>query len=137
MRHETLIRVRYAETDQMRYLYYGRYAEYFEVGRVEMLRSIGLTYKQMEEEWGVMMPVVSMEVRYLRPAFYDDLLTVRTELRALPDKFITFHVEIFNEAKKLINAGKVKLCFWDNQQNKTILAPDPLMERLIPFFEKT
>ena len=128
-------RVRYGETDQMGYLYYGNYAQYYEIGRVEMLRSLGLTYKEMEEEQGVMMPVLSLQMRYVRPAFYDELLTIRTTLRRLPDQFITFHVEIFNEKNKLINGGSVRLCFVDKERNKSISAPDNLIDKLRPFFE--
>ena len=128
-------RVRYGETDQMGYLYYGNYAQYYEIGRVEMLRSLGLTYKEMEEEQGVMMPVLSLQMRYVRPAFYDELLTIRTTLRRLPDHFITFHVEIFNEKNKLINGGSVRLCFVDKKSNKSIFTPDNLIDKLRPFFE--
>lgn len=133
--HDFQKRVRYGETDQMGYLYYGNYAQYYEIGRVEMLRSLGLTYKSMEEELGVMMPVLSLQMRYVRPAFYDELLTIRTTLRQLPDQFITFHVELYNEKNKLVNGGSVKLCFVDKKSNKTIGAPAYLIEKLRPFFE--
>ncbi len=128
-------RVRYGETDQMKYLYYGNYAQYYEIGRVEMLRSLGLTYREMEEEHGIGMPVVHLEVRYIRPAFYDELLTIRTALRELPDKFIKFHMEIFNEKSKLINGGSVKLCFVNYETGKTIPAPEFLLKKLRPHFE--
>ncbi|MFN4257142.1 MAG: acyl-CoA thioesterase, partial [Saprospiraceae bacterium] len=95
--HETQIRVRYGETDQMGYLYYGNYASYFEVGRVETIRSLGVSYKELEEVHGIWLPVVSLEQKFVRPAFYDDLLTVRSEIREVPDTHITFHVEVFNE----------------------------------------
>lgn len=130
-------RVRYGETDQMGYLYYGNYAQYYEIGRVEMLRSLGLTYKEMEQEHGIWMPVVSMEMRFVRPGFYDELLTIRTTLRQLPEKFITFHVEIFNEKSKLINGGSVKLCFLEAKSGQTISAPEFLLAKLRPHFEKT
>jgi acyl-CoA thioester hydrolase len=133
--HDFQKRVRYGETDQMGYLYYGNYAQYYEIGRVEMLRSLGLTYKAMEEELGVMMPVLALQMRYVRPAFYDELLTIRTALRRLPDQFITFHVEIYNEKNKLVNGGSVRLCFVDKTSNKTIDAPVYLIEKLRPFFE--
>lgn len=133
---ETQIRVRYGETDQMGYLYYGNYAEYFEVGRVETIRSLGLTYKALEDVYGIWLPVVSLEMRFVRPAYYDDLLTVRSEIRELPDNHITFHVEIFNEQKKLVNAGRVRLCFFDAKAKKVVQAPEYLMEKLRPFFER-
>ena len=119
----------------MGYLYYGNYAQYYEIGRVEMLRSLGLTYKAMEEEWGTMMPVLSLQMRYVRPAYYDELLTIRTTLRRLPDQFITFHVEIFNEKNKLVNGGNVRLCFIDIKSKQAVPTPDYLIEKLRPFFE--
>ncbi|MEL7122159.1 MAG: thioesterase family protein [Bacteroidota bacterium] len=134
--HEHQKRVRYGETDQMGYLYYGNYAQYYEIGRVEMLRSLGFTYKNMEETLKVMMPVVSLNVRYLRPAYYDDLLTIKTTLKELPGKYITFHMEILNENNKLINGGTVKLCFVDMNTKQTVIAPEILLEKLRPFFEK-
>ncbi len=131
---ETQIRVRYGETDQMGYLYYGNYAEYFEVGRVETIRSLGLTYKELEEVHGIWLPVVSLEMRFVRPAYYDDLLTVRSEIRELPDEHITFHVTLFNERKKLVNAGRVRLCFFDANTKKVVQAPEHLLEKLRPHF---
>jgi acyl-CoA thioester hydrolase len=134
--HEFQKRVRYGETDQMGYLYYGNYAQYYEIGRVEMLRASGLTYREMEQERGVLMPVVSLQMRYVRPAYYDEMLTIRTTLRKLPEKFITFEVEIFNENRKLVNGGSVRLCFVDSNSGKTITAPEFLLEKLRTHFEK-
>src|ERR1700754_3800053 len=95
---ETTIRVRYAETDQMNVVYYGNYAQYFEVGRVESIRNLGVSYKDIEAS-GVIMPVVEMHVRYLRSARYDDLLTIKTTLRELPsDHKIEFHQEVLDES---------------------------------------
>jgi acyl-CoA thioester hydrolase len=128
-------RVRYGETDKMGYLYYGHYAQYYEIGRVEMLRSLGLTYKAMEEEHGIIMPVLTLQQRFVRPARYDELLNIRTTLRKLPDKFIVFHVEIFNERGKLVNGGSVKLCFVDTKSNKTVRAPEHLLQKLRPYFD--
>lgn len=132
--HEIQLRVRYGETDQMGYLYYGNYAQYFEVGRVELIRSLGLTYKELEEVHGIWLPVVSLEMRFVRPAYYDELLTVRSALRERPDEHITFHVEVFNERKKLVNAGRVRLCFFDSRTKKVVPAPEYLLEKLQPFF---
>ena len=134
---ETQIRVRYGETDQMGYLYYGNYAQYYEVGRAEMIRSVGLTYASMEKEHGTLMPVMSLNMRFVRPALYDELMTVKTTLRELPGSTITFHHEIFNEKKKLVNGGSVKLCFVDATSNKSIKAPEFLLEKLRPFFGAT
>jgi acyl-CoA thioester hydrolase len=132
--HEFQKRVRYGETDQMGYLYYGNYAQYYEIGRVEMLRSLGLTYKSMEEEQGILMPVVSLQMRFVRPAHYDELLTIKTTLRKFPDQFITFQVELFNEKNKLVNGGSVRLCFVEKASNRPIPAPNYLLEKLKPYF---
>ncbi len=133
--HETQIRVRYGETDQMGYLYYGHYAQYYEVGRVETIRSLGLSYKELEDVHGIWLPVMSLDMRFVRPAYYDDLLTVRTEIRRLPDEYIIFHVEIKNEQRKLVNAGRVRLCFFDAKSKKVVSAPEFLLERLRPYFK--
>jgi acyl-CoA thioester hydrolase len=132
--HSTQIRVRYGETDQMGYLYYGNYAEYFEVGRVELIRSLGLTYKDMEEIHGIWLPVVSLEQKFVRPAYYDELLTIKTEIRVKPEAFIVFHVTIFNEKNKIVNNGRVRLCFFDAKSKKTINAPLFLTEKLEEYF---
>lgn len=132
--NEISLRVRYGETDQMGYLYYGNYAEYYEVGRVETIRSLGMTYKELEEVHGIWLPVVSLESRFIRPAYYDDLLLLRTEIRRLPDQYITFHTEIFNERRKLVNTGRVRLCFFEAKSKKVAPAPEMLLERLRGYF---
>lgn len=132
--YDTQVRVRYGETDQMGYLYYGHYPQYYEVGRAEMIRSLGTSYKEMETEFGIMMPVMSLQMRYVRPALYDELLTIRTVLRQLPESTITFHHEIFNEKKKLVNGGSVKLCFVDMKTGKTVPPPQYLIDKLAPHF---
>lgn len=132
--HDYHKRVRYGETDQMGYLYYGHYPAYYEIGRVEMLRSLGLTYRALEDEHRVMMPVMSLQMRFVRPARYDELLTIRTTLRKMPDRFVTFHVDIFNEKNKLVNGGSVKLCFVDMDTNKTVPVPAVLGSKLESFF---
>jgi acyl-CoA thioester hydrolase len=133
--HEMSIRVRYGETDQMGYLYYGHYAAYFEVGRVEALRSLGLSYRELEEKSGIMMPVMNMQVRYLRPGFYDELLRLQTSIRKLPEHDITFHYEVFNEKDELINAASVKLCFILAADRITVPVPRSIVEALNPYFE--
>jgi len=133
-RHETTIRVRYAETDQMNVVYYGNYAQYFEVGRVEAIRSLGMSYKSLEEK-GVLLPVVELNIRYLRSAHYDDLLTIRSEVRELPsDHRITFYQEVFSEEGKLLTTGTVLLYFLDAGTRKRVTIPGELKERLTPFF---
>src|SRR5437868_5940413 len=132
--HSTTVRVRYAETDQMDIVYYGNYAQYFEVGRVECIRALGFTYKRMEE-MGIHMPVVHMDVRYLRPAHYDDLVTIKTMLKELPEGHeIVFHQEVYNENNKLLTIGRVTLYFINSQTNKRAGMPDELKQALAPFF---
>ena len=130
----TQIRVRYAETDQMGVVYYGNYAQYFEVGRVEAIRHLGFSYKKMEEQ-GIMLPVTELNVKYLRSAKYDDLLTINTTIRTLPtDHKIVFHVEVYNEAKKLLTAGAVTLFFLETSTWKKSKMPDEMYRALLPYF---
>ncbi len=131
----TQIRVRYGETDQMGYLYYGFYSLYYEQGRAEAIRQLGFTYKQLEAE-GVLMPVVEMNAQYHRPALYDDLVTVKTSLRTLDKNspYVCFYSNLYNEAGKLLNEGKVTLVFFDPATRKKIPMPDVLYHKLAPFF---
>jgi len=132
---ETQIRVRYGETDQMGYLYYGFYALYYEQGRAEAIRQLGFTYRELEEA-GVMMPVVEMNAKYFRPALYDDLVTVKTSLKILDrtSPQIQFHSNLYNEAGKLLNEGVVTLVFFDPVTKRKIPMPDILFEKLEPYF---
>lgn len=128
------IRVRYAETDQMNVVYHANYATYFEVARTESIRKLGFTYREMEA-MGIEMPVTEITMTYLRPARYDDLLTVETVLRELPDNHvISFHQEIFNEKKKLITSGKVTLFFLDRVTKKRTVMPEILRDKLKAYF---
>ncbi|MBX2906467.1 MAG: acyl-CoA thioesterase [Taibaiella sp.] len=131
----TQIRVRYGETDQMGYLYYGNYALYYEVGRAEAIRQLGFTYRQLEE-MGVMMPVTELNSRYFRPALYDDLITVKTILKELNGgSRIQFHSELYNEKEELLNKGVTTLAFYSPAEKKTIDMPAELYSRLAPFFQ--
>ncbi|MBI1227269.1 MAG: YbgC/FadM family acyl-CoA thioesterase [Bacteroidetes bacterium] len=130
-------RVRYSEIDQMGYLYHGRYVDYYEIGRCEMLRALGMTYQEMEEKYRVMLPVASLEMRYVRPARYDEMLTIRTTLREMPtDKHMVFYVEVINEAKKIVNGGRVRLVFVDMNTMRPIPAPTFFTGLLQPFFQE-
>jgi len=130
----THIRVRYGETDQMGYLYYGNYALYYEVGRAEAIRQLGFTYRQLEE-MGVMMPVVSLNAQYLRPALYDDLVTINTILKELPDgSKIEFYSELYNEQGQLLNKGVTTLVFYNMSEKKKVPMPIELKDKLTPFF---
>ena len=132
----TQIRVRYGETDQMGYLYYGNYALYYEVGRAEAIRQLGYTYRQLEE-MGIMMPVAELNVQYFRPALYDDLITVKTLLKELPGgPKIQFHSELYNEEGLLLNKGVTTLVFYDPKEKKKTNMPPELFDRLAPFFKK-
>ena len=131
---EFQIRVRYGETDQMNVVYHANYITYFEVARTESIRELGFTYREMEA-MGVEMPVTEIIIRYLRPAHYDDLLTVKTQLRTLPEKHhIDFYQEIFNEYGKLITSGKVTLFFLDKETKKRSKMPDILRDKLALYF---
>ncbi len=130
----TQIRVRYAETDQMNVVYYGNYAQYFEIGRVESIRALGFTYKQMEGE-GVIMPVVELHTRFLRPATYDELLTIQTQIRALPTSYhIEFFQDVFNEENKILAAGRVVLYFLQKETWKRVNIPQDLQNALTKYF---
>ncbi len=127
-------RVLYGETDKMGYLYYGNYASYYETGRVESMRSIGLVYKELEDK-GIIMPVLDMSVKYLKPAFYDDLLTIKTILPEFPDGFkLYFQYEIFNQHNQLLNTGDSTLIFFDAKIRKPIQAEEVLEGKLDAFF---
>ena len=134
---ETHIRVRYAETDQMNVVYYGNYAQYFEVARAESIRNLGFTYKEMEAA-GVIMPVVEMQTKFLRPAHYDDLLTIKTILKELPvDHRIFFEHEVFNQDKKLLTLGKVTLYFVKMGSFERTNMPEGLRQLLQSFFPES
>ena len=130
---ETQIRVRYAETDQMGYVYYGNYAMYFEVARVEAMRSSGYSYKEMEDE-GVMMPVLESNIRYLKPGKYDELLTVRTKIPEIPSVRIRFEYEVFNEQSELITEGWTTLTFLKKENHRPTRPPQNLLALLKPYF---
>jgi len=126
-------RVTYAETDKMGYLYYGRYADYYETGRVEALRALGFVYKEMEDT-GIMMPVLDMQTKYKKPAFYDELLEIKTVMTELPSVRIRFEYEIYNPEKKLLNQGQTTLVFYDMEKKRPCECPEDLKEKLRAFF---
>lgn len=132
--HITKIRVRYGETDQMGYMYYGNYAEFYEVGRVEMLRSLGLTYSGMEQS-GIMMPVLELKCKYLKPALYDEEISVKVIMDKMPGIRIHFRYELRNEKGELINTGETLLVFINMQTNRPSLPSKDFIEKLLPFFE--
>ena len=121
------LRTRYAETDQMGVVYYGNYPQYLELGRVEWLRAIGLTYKEMEAE-GIMMPVVSLRIQYKKPALYDELITIRTKLKDLPSTKIEFDYEILNEKGELLSTANTILVFVDAKTFRPIRCPEKVLD---------
>lgn len=131
---QTNIRVHYALTDQMGMVYHGNYAQFYEIGRTESIRALGFTYKDIEA-MGIVMPVVDIHSRFLRPARYDDLITVTTSLRDLPIHHkIVFHSEIFNQDGLLLNTGVVTLYFMQANGMKRVDMPGPLKEKIIKYF---
>lgn len=115
-------------------VYHGNYAQFYEIGRTEALRHLGLTYKSIEA-LGIIMPVIEIHTRFLRPAVYDDLITVVTTLKEIPVHYkIIFHSEIFNEKNQLLNAGDVTLYFMDSKTMKRCEMPAVIREKLVKYF---
>lgn len=130
---ETQIRVRYAETDQMGYVYYGNYAMYFEVARVESLRAAGFSYKQMEDD-GVIMPVLELHTQFVRPGKYDELLTIRTTIPEMPGVRIRFEYEVVNQRRETITKGWTTLTFLNKDSHRPCRPPQYLLDLLKPYF---
>ena len=128
-KHNCQIRIRYSETDQMGYCYYGNYAQFFEIGRVETLRAIGLSYKLLENQ-GIMLPVLDLNIKYLKPALYDDLIRIQTSINKIPTVRIEFDYEIFNEANELLTTGSTSLVFINSKTMKPMKAPAELIEKI-------
>jgi acyl-CoA thioester hydrolase len=129
---ETQIRVRYGETDRMGYVYYGNYAEYYEVGRVEALRALGWNYREMEDS-GILLPVYSFSIRYFKPAFYDDLLTVKTMIEEQPGTRLQFKYEITNAKGEKLNEGETTLVFISAETKRPCMAPEGFVKALQPY----
>jgi len=134
-KHETKVRVRYGETDQMGYLYYGNYALYYEVGRAEAIRDLGITYRDLEEIHFIKMPVLYLESKFLAPAHYDEEITVETIIKELPTKMIRFDHKVYNPQGQLLNKGVVKLFFVDMNTNKRVSTPAYVGDKIAPYFE--
>ena len=130
---ETLIRVRYGETDRMGYMYYGHYPEYFEVSRTEMIRSLGLSYKEIEDQ-GIILPVKSLNVSYKVPALYDEVLTVKSILRILPVVKLDIDYEIYNDKKQLVCTGNTVLAFVDIKTRRPRRAPEYFINAVKKYF---
>lgn len=132
--HDFQKRIRYGETDQMGYLYYGNYALLYEIGRSEAIRNLGISYQQMESEHRIMMPVLEVQSRYMKPLRYDERVTIRTLLPEMPTKLIQFHHEIYNDDMILCHRAQVKLCFIDMRTNKMISTPSILTDLLVTYY---
>jgi acyl-CoA thioester hydrolase len=126
---EVNIRVRYAETDQMGYCYYGNYATYYEVARVEALRKLGVNYKEMED-CNYQMPVLDFNIKYIKPAFYDQEITVICKIESLPKVRIKFDYESYNQKKEMINFGSTTLVFINKITKKPVHCPSSLLDKL-------
>ena len=124
---EIKLRVRYSDTDQMGYVYYGRYASFYEVARVELFRNLGFSYKKLEEE-GIGMPVIDMETKYLLPIKYDEEITILTRIEKLPSSRIIFHYEILNQNNDLANTAKTTLTFINLLNKKPVRTPKELLD---------
>jgi len=131
--HESKIRVRYSETDKMGYCYYGVYAQYLEVGRTELMRNFGLSYREIEDH-GIMLPVLTLNIKYIRPAFYDDELLVKTIIAKLPSTRIEFRYEIFNQNNEILSIAETVLVFIDEKTRKPIKAPVLVIEKMKKYF---
>ena len=130
---ETEVRVRYSETDQMGYVYYGNYAAYYEVGRVEALRSLGMSYRSLEES-GIMMPVLESNSKFLKPARYDDVIRMRIIIPSLPTSRITFEYQLFL-GEGLIHEGSTTLAFVNMETGRPTRAPQAMIDLLKRFYE--
>jgi len=126
---ETKYRVCYGDTDQMGIVYYGHYPRLMEIGRNEMIRSVGFPYKRIEEA-GIIMTVRSVKIDYLKPAYYDDLLTIRTIIKKLPKVKFTILSEIYNEKGELLNQGETVLAIIDRKSGKPALAPQEFLDSI-------
>lgn len=131
--HEIKIRVRYGETDRMGYVYYGNYATYFEVARVEGLRNLGVNYKDLEED-GVMLPVLEFKIKYYKPAFYDDELRIVSRIEKMPSVRIHFSYQTFNKENELLNEAETTLVFVDTKTQKPVAIPDDLKDKFQNYF---
>jgi len=127
--NEIDLRIRYGETDQMGVVYHGNYAQYFEIGRTEWLRNLGITYKQMEED-GIKLPVISLTVNFKKSVCYDDVIKVKTKLKKMPTASIEFDYEIVNENGEIVTTGNTVLAFMDINRNRPTRCPRHILDQL-------
>jgi acyl-CoA thioester hydrolase len=130
---ETKIRVYYEDTDQMGVVYYGKYLRYYEIGRTEMIRNLGLSYKEIEDS-GILLPARSVKITYIKPAHYDDLLTIRTIIDQIPKVKFLIKGEIYNQHNELLNEGEVVLAFFNGKTNRPCKAPEKFLHAIQQYF---
>ncbi len=133
IKHQTKLRVRYGETDKMGYCYYGTYAQYYEVGRTELVRALGFPYRKLEEN-DILLPVASLHINYRKPAFYDDELTIVTFIKKMPSVKIVFNYEVYNQHQELLNTGETTLVFVDAKERKPMRMPDNIQKIFAKYF---
>ena len=133
--HETQIKVQYYETDQMGVVHHSNYVRYFETGRTELMRHLGLFYKSLEES-GTVMPIVNVEVRYFYPAYYDDIIFIRSTIKEIPKARITFNYEIYNEERKLLASGSTTSAFTDKATGRPQRAPALMIQTISEYLSK-
>lgn len=129
---DTLFRVAYADTDQMGVMYHGSYARYLEMARVDCLRSLGISYKDVEAN-GLFLPVLEMNIKYIRPIFYDDLVTIKVTIPEMPRRSLVFHYQLFKEDELLCTAQVVLVCV-SKETRKSVVCPEPLLHVLSDYF---
>lgn len=127
--HQTYVKVRYAETDQMGVVHHANYALYLEMARIDWLSQLGISYKSMEQE-GIMLPVYAMEFKFIKPATFDDILKIETSLKGIPGVRIEFFYSIFNPDKELITTASTVLVFMDSKTKRPIKCPEFILEKL-------
>lgn len=131
--HQTTVRVRYGETDKMGYVYHGNYAQYFEIGREEAMRDLGSDYASLEKD-GILMPVISLWTKFFLPAHYDEVLTIITTIREMPNIRMKFDYELLNEKGLKVSAGQTTLVFVDEHTRKPVRPPKWFVDLLQPYF---
>lgn len=127
--HQTFVKVRYSETDQMGVVHHGNYAQYLEIARIEWFEQFGVSYKKLEEE-GIMLPVYAMEFKFLKPATFDEVLKIETKLLANPEVRIEFSYKIFNSMNEVITIASTVLVFMNATTKKPMRCPGFLAEKL-------
>lgn len=132
--HESKLKVRYVETDQMGIVHHSNYAQYYELARTECFEACsGMTYATMEAE-GVMLPILELQSRYLKPAYYNEVLTIKSIVTELPSVRLKVDYEIYNEANELINTGSTTLVFVNKQSRRPCQPPENFMKNVRQYF---